>query len=1381
MPRSAVQRSLVVLIGFLGVLIPFVWQRPLALHAQSTTLAPVVRYAERFDTSPPLGTLAQNAPMTTPSTWERLHLRKPSTTAPTPFARQRDPVVQSVMPDIAMPEPLMSFDGIANLTTILPPDPSGAIGYDAVTGRKFFMQWVNTAFAIWDVSTLTPTLLIGPVAGNTLWAGFGGLCETNNDGDPIVLFDHLAQRWLVGQFALGFPTNFHQCLAVSQTADPTGAWYRYDFDMGDAMNDYPKLAVWPEAYLLTVNQFDGSTLAWRGQGVAALERARMLEGQNARMVFFDLYDVNPNFGGMLPADLDGPPPPAGTPAVFVEMDDDAWGWATDRLSLWHLSVDWNTPENATFGVDGAPNQILDTQPFDADMCGGSRNCIPQPGGVPLDTVADRLMYRAAYRWFGSYGAMVLNHTVDADGSDHAGIRWYELRHVAGTWSIYQQGTFAPDSAHRWMGSIAMDKQGNIALGYAVSSPTTFPSVRYTGRFAGDPLGQMTLAEASLVEGGGYQTSSSGRFGDYSMLTLDPQDDCTFWYTQEYYAAPGTSNWRTRIGAFRFPTCTTRPTGTVAGTVREADGTPVVGARVQIGFFSAESQSDGHFRLENVPTGTYTVTVSAYGYVPLTQTNVVVNEGLTTTLAFTLTSAPTYVVSGTVRDARTGQPLYAQILIPQAPVGAVWTNPTTGFYSVTLAAQIAYTFEVHAWVDGYNTERRAVGPLTAPQQEDFALLVNETTCNAPGYHRVQTLVLDEHFETGTTPTGWQVLDNRGGGAVWRFDDPGGRGNLTGSVGGFAIVDSDFYGSNSFQDTELRTPVVNIAGLDGVMLAFNTDVQRNSSEVMRVDVRVDGGAWQTVWENKSGSSNVNGRVSLDLSDQTAGATTLQARFHYFDADFEWWWQVDAVQIGSVPRCEPVAGAFLMGHVYDANTGEPIVDAQVSAGVTMTVQTEAATDPTLADGFYMLFLPEGTHTVQATGGNGYGAQQATLTIQDAVPLWQDFALPAPRPVITPTAFSLVLDRDRQVAVPLTIGNTGALTLTLSINSINAPLPLNEPADTFAPPMRRISPKHLGDRTAEHVYAPPPPDAPVWSGGGKVLQRWATGLNGVWGLAAEPGGTVWVSASEDGRTTWQAFTVEGEPLTATVRVPHAPARFRAGAVWHPFEGRLWQVAVEGDDCVVALDVQTGQVGEGVCPGWGLSQRGLAYDPRTATFYSGSWNDGVIHQFDETGRRLRSVAVGIPVAGMAFNPTTQHLFVLANDDEGFDVYVLDAARDFALLGGFDVPGLDDFGQAGMALLCDGSLAIADQHDNEVLIVTSGELSPCEWNAVPWLTISANQVVVPPHEEVTMWLTFDTTGLDFTTYSAYLRLDNTSPYAIAPVPVTLTVASHNVYLPLVAR
>jgi hypothetical protein len=289
------------------------------------------------------------------------------------------------------------------------------------------------------------------------------------------------------------------------------------------------------------------------------ERDKMLQGQTARMLYFDLYSTDANLGGMLPSDLDGSAPAAGTPNYFVEVDDDAWGYSPDQLQIWEFKTDWNNTPNTTF----SKVQTLPVAAFDSDMCGGARNCIPQPGGTAVDAIADRLMYRLQYRNFGAHQTLVVNHTVDVDGANHAGVRWYELRKSGGPWAINQQSTFAPDSAHRWMGSIAMNGAGDMALGYSVSSASVYPSIRYTGRLAADPPGVMAQGEASLWAGSGYQTHSSGRWGDYSQMSVDPLDDCTFWYTAEYYASTAASGapWQTRIGSFRFSNCDGGPTPT----------------------------------------------------------------------------------------------------------------------------------------------------------------------------------------------------------------------------------------------------------------------------------------------------------------------------------------------------------------------------------------------------------------------------------------------------------------------------------------------------------------------------------------------------------------------------------------------------------------------------------------------------------------------------------------------------------------------------------------------------------------------------------------------------------------------------------------------------
>jgi hypothetical protein len=437
-----------------------------------------------------------------------------------------------------MPSPILNFAGVGNVNGVLPPDTNGDVG------PNHYVQMINLSFAIWDKSG---TLLYGPANNNTLWSGFGGPCETYNHGDPIVLYDQQAGRWLMSQFAV--PGPYYQCIAISQTGDPTGAWYRYAFLVhATKMNDYPKFGVWPDGYYMSVNQFDPG---WAGAGVFVFDRAKMLAGLAATFQYFDLGAVNLNYGGLLPSDLDGQAPPAGAPNYFVSVDDNAWGYSPDALHIWPFHVDWATPANSTLT---GPTQ-LPTAAFDSNMCNYGRNCIPQPGTTrKLDAISDRLMYRLQYRNFGTHQTLVASHTVDVNGTNRAGIRWHELRNTGSGWSIYQQGTYSPDSHHRWMGSLAMDGAGNMALGYSVSSSFLYPSIRYTGRLAGDPLGTMPQGEATLIAGGGSQTHSASRWGDYSMMAVDPSDDCTFWYTQEYYATTSSAGWLTRVGSFTFPSC-----------------------------------------------------------------------------------------------------------------------------------------------------------------------------------------------------------------------------------------------------------------------------------------------------------------------------------------------------------------------------------------------------------------------------------------------------------------------------------------------------------------------------------------------------------------------------------------------------------------------------------------------------------------------------------------------------------------------------------------------------------------------------------------------------------------------------------------------------------
>jgi hypothetical protein len=424
-----------------------------------------------------------------------------------------------------------------------PPDTSGAVG------KTQFVQWVNTSFAVFDKNG---NRLLGPIKGKFLWQGLGGPgtpvpCEVNNDGDPVVSYDRVANRWVLSQFSVNGGT-FAQCIAVSETSDALGRYHRYEYEE-PAFNDYPHMGVWRDAYYFSYNMFEGLS----GARACAYDRKKMMVGDpNATEQCFQL---GLPFFGILPADADGRRfAPVGRANYFV-------GLGNNSLQLWKFHVDFANPVNTTMGVGPThqPNAIIPVAKFNLACSGTGGTCVPQPGtSRQLDSLGERLMFRLAYRKFTSREALVLNHTVDiGPPTGRTAIRWYEIRNPdAATPTLFQQGTFSPDATHRWMGSIAMDKVGNIGLAYSISGNGVRPGVAFTVRAPTDPAGIMG-AESVLQTGGGIQDTPSrhlSRWGDYSGLTVDPVDDCTFWFTTEFQGANGVFNWRTTIAKFKLNSC-----------------------------------------------------------------------------------------------------------------------------------------------------------------------------------------------------------------------------------------------------------------------------------------------------------------------------------------------------------------------------------------------------------------------------------------------------------------------------------------------------------------------------------------------------------------------------------------------------------------------------------------------------------------------------------------------------------------------------------------------------------------------------------------------------------------------------------------------------------
>jgi uncharacterized repeat protein (TIGR01451 family) len=514
----------------------------------------------QHDVSRPLRDLVK----TPPAPFQMASQKAPATArvAPLPEGFKppdvQDPVLQETTPGnpaaVATPVAGLNFEGLgqgfAGFTVLgAPADPSGAVGLTQ------YVQAVNFSFAVFDKAT--GNLVAGPAPGNSLWQGFGGSCENNNNGEPSVVYDKLADRWIFSQFAVVNSTDtgfgpFFQCVAVSTTPDATGTYNRYAFQYS-SFNDDTKIGVWPDAYYVTLDFIDTVSGNSLGADACAYDRSAMLAGLPATQICFQ---QDPSVGILRPADLDGHnPPPAGSPNYMATF-------GVNTLNLYKFHVDFATPANSTFTGPTA----ISVAPF-TPLC-PSVPCVNQPNtATQLQSLGDRLMSRLAYRNFGDHESLVVNQSV-AVGTG-SGVRWYEIQNPNSAPTVAQQSTFAPDTdTFRWMGSIAMDQVGDIALGYNISSDSIFPSIGFASRAAGDPTSTLG-AETTIVSGAGSQTEDL--FGDlltvwggYSDMQVDPSDDCTFWYTAEYMATTGIFNWNTRIANFKYSGCD-RPDLTISST------------------------------------------------------------------------------------------------------------------------------------------------------------------------------------------------------------------------------------------------------------------------------------------------------------------------------------------------------------------------------------------------------------------------------------------------------------------------------------------------------------------------------------------------------------------------------------------------------------------------------------------------------------------------------------------------------------------------------------------------------------------------------------------------------------------------------------------------
>ena len=632
--------------------------------AQPRTSGPDVGFPLEFAVSPRVRDLPPQAKGPGPAKERPMHVppRRPHQ------GNVTDPVLQNSTSTPAISQSLNQWEGLGAgfpgfTVTALPPDTNAAIG------PSHIVQWVNNAFVVFNKQGAQ---VLAPVDDASFWGVLSTCYQFGGFSDPIVQYDRAADRWLVGEVAIPLVPpilgQFAQCFAVSTGPDPTGSYFMWAYGFGSDLNDYPKIGVWPDGYYVTWNMFQNAA-NFMGSRACSFDRSAMLSGAAApARVCFQLSTA---YDSLLPADLDGAAaPPGGSPNFLMNINT-----ATSELNLWKFHVDYATPGNSTFT---GPISIPGVAPFNAP-CLSTQDCVPQPGTTEsLDALGDRLMYRLAYRNFGDHESIVANHTILAAGGN-TGVRWYEVRSPNGSPAIYQQGSFAPDTDYRWMGSIAMDKKGNIGLGYSVASGVTYPSIRYTGWESGNPLGTLQ-AETSMVAGGGAQTGYN-RWGDYSAMRIDPSNDCIFWYTQEYQATTQSANWNTRIGSFQFPSCS-QTAGATNTSLTSLPNASTYGQSVT--FTATVSPVSG----PGTPTGSviFKDGSTTIGSGPL-------SGGVATLAISTLTTGShsiTAVYAGDASFTGSTSPVLNQMVNQAGTSTALGSNPSTSTYgqNVTLTATVS---------------------------------------------------------------------------------------------------------------------------------------------------------------------------------------------------------------------------------------------------------------------------------------------------------------------------------------------------------------------------------------------------------------------------------------------------------------------------------------------------------------------------------------------------------------------------------------------------------------------------------------------------------------------------------------------------------------------
>jgi hypothetical protein len=626
-------------------------------------LVPLNVRAAAFGVSAPVSSFAPAAPASSETNKKTAEEKARAVPNNLPFRKQVPGAIHDADASLArasavpMPTPLLSFNGLSSNDNaaafgfrVIPPDPNGDVG------PNHYVQSVNSLTRVFDKAgnPLTP-----PFKLSSIFAPLGTPCSARDDGDPIALYDPLADRWLLSQYCNNFPP-FRQLIAVSQTGDPTGAYYVYEFVMPNVkLNDYTKFGVWTDAYYMSTDEFLGSDYA--GSGAFAYDKQKLLSGDaSASYIYFNLGSPTTiRIGGLLPSDLDGlNAPPAGDPNIFVGYKATEYGDAQDAIRLFNFHADFANPQNSTF-TERAESPVA-VAAFDPTSTDGRADIFEPAPGEALDSQSDRLMYRVAYRNFGTHDSLVFNQTVRVSpvgGTYRGGVRVYELRRNLLSvppftpFTVNEAATVGDNENSRWMGSAAQDNQGNLAVGYSTGSETKKPSITYTGKLASEPAGTFRNEE-NLAVGTGVQKAFGFRWGDYSAMSVDPADGCTFWYTNEYFTQASEDEsdfgWLTQIGKFRFTECANAPKATFQGSVaNSSNGQPIQNATVTANVvYRRNTNAAGSYGSLIVVPNTYTLTASATDFRSQTVT-VAIADGQTLTQNFSL--APTAVFENPVSN------------------------------------------------------------------------------------------------------------------------------------------------------------------------------------------------------------------------------------------------------------------------------------------------------------------------------------------------------------------------------------------------------------------------------------------------------------------------------------------------------------------------------------------------------------------------------------------------------------------------------------------------------------------------------------------------------------------------------------------------------------